>query len=178
MRTTYIIVLFAFLLPFSLKSYAQNETSNTPEVLESLFACKTIEDAEARLACYDEGVGRVEQAQSTGELVAIDKEAAEQIKRDSFGFNIPSLPKFAFPKLGTDGREDEFVTLEVENYRIRPRGEYVFYTSNGQTWEQTDGTIRRVPKGGFTLEIKPAALGSYLARIDGEGRSFRVKRRE
>lgn len=157
----------------------QDDGLKTPEVLESLFACKTIENPEERLACYDEGVGRVEQAQSSGDLVAIDKQAAEQIKRESFGFNIPSLPKIAFPKLGSDDSLDETVILTIERYRVSARNKYTFYMDNGQVWEQVDGEVRRKPRGSNqTLHIRPAALGSFIAQINGKGSGIRVRRRE
>lgn len=160
--------------------WAQSDDGlKTPEVLEALFACKTIASPEERLACYDEGVGRVEQAQSSGDLVAIDKESAQQIKRESFGFNIPSLPKIAFPKLGGGDDIDETVVLTIERYKVSPRKKYTFYMANGQVWEQIDGEVRRKPRGkDQTLHIRPAALGSFIAQINGTGPGIRVRRRE
>ncbi len=64
----------------------------TPEI-SAIFACQTETDAMKRLACYDEAVGRFETANEQGEVVTISKQQVEAVKKDSFGFNIPSLPK-------------------------------------------------------------------------------------
>jgi len=156
-------------------------TPATPDVLSQLYKCKQLTDDAARLACYDTGVGRVEQAQETGELVAIDRQAAEEIKRESFGFKIPSLPKIGFPSFGNDDdKADTTTILKLARTRKKARGDYYFYTENGQIWEQVDGAgLRRPPRGDDnTLHIRKAAIGSFLAQVNGTGPGIRVRRIE
>ncbi len=151
----------------------------TPQVLTQLYKCKQIVDDAARLTCYDAGVGRVEKAQKTGELVAIDREAAKEIKRESFGFNIPSLPKISFPSFGDDDDDKSALTvLQIKRSKKKARGDYIFYTENDQVWEQVDGLgLRRVPRGADNeLHVRKAAMGSFLARVNGQGASIRVRR--
>lgn len=55
-----------------------------------------------------------------------------------------------------------------------------FYLDNGQVWDQ-QGTRRvRIPKERDgrtnTVEIRRAAMGSYLLRVNGEGAAIRVRR--
>lgn len=55
-----------------------------------------------------------------------------------------------------------------------------FYMKNGQIWEQADNYRIRVPKTKQgkpnVAEIKKAALGSFLLRINGKGRAIRIRR--
>ncbi|WP_017930094.1 hypothetical protein [Robiginitomaculum antarcticum] len=175
-----VIALSASLLGLSAPSVAQI-SAPTPEVLTQLYKCKELTNDGARLACYDAGVGLVEQAQETGDLVAIDREAAEGIKRDSFGFNIPSLPKLGFPSFGgDDDAKDDVTIVAITRTKTKARGDYIFYTENGQVWEQVDGrSLRRAPRGNDNqLHIRKAAIGSFLAQVNGTGPGIRVRRVE
>lgn len=160
----------------------------TPDVLKKLYSCKDIAAPMERLACYDSSVGRVESAQETGELVAIDREAAEEIKKESFGFNIPSLPKIGFlsrrPDTNSgavaDETSDDRIILAIDRIKTLPRGEIRFYLQNGQIWQQNSKTrISKLKKGQENfLHIRKASVGSYLAQVNGKGPGMRIKRRE
>lgn len=55
-----------------------------------------------------------------------------------------------------------------------------FFLENGQVWDQVDGYNLRVPRvrNGIpnSAQIRTAALGSFLLRINGKGRAIRVRR--
>lgn len=78
-------------------SSPQAQTSKTTETneLTAVFVCRAETNPQKRLACYDSAVGRFEEAQSKGDLVTISKQQVESVKKDSFGFNIPSIPKLS-----------------------------------------------------------------------------------
>jgi len=82
----------AILSLLTLDSQAFAQSSSQPDELQAIYACKSIEDAGKRLACYDSSVGRFEAAEKSGEVVTVSKTAIEKVERDAFGFNIPSLP--------------------------------------------------------------------------------------
>lgn len=73
-------------------SQANAQNLDRPAELNEIFACKTLTDSLARLACYDKAVGLFEAAEQKGEVVTVSKSAIEKVERDAFGFNIPSLP--------------------------------------------------------------------------------------
>ena len=162
--------------------------AQTPDVLTKLYGCKTITDSAARLACYDENIGVVETAQETGDLIAIDKAGAQEIQRESFGFNIPSIPKLGLfkrdksdaPSVDKDNDGFETVTLEIKSAKKLANGRHMFTLTNGQVWMQTEAA--RVPliskKRTNMMRIKKASLGSFMAQINGAGRGLRVKRVE
>lgn len=160
--------------------------AQTPDVLTKLYSCKSITDSTARLKCYDQNIGFVETAQETGNLIAIDKAGARKIQKESFGFNIPSIPKLGFfgnkktkgeKSSGDDGFQT--VTLEIMSAKKLANGRYQFKLKNDQIWVQTE--VSRVPiiskKRTNMIRIKKAALGSFIAQINGSG-GIRVKRIE
>jgi len=87
-------ITFNFLLLSSVNEATANPSdANTSNELVEMFACRQEINPEKRLACYDKTVGQFENAQSEGEILTISKEEIENVKKDSFGFSIPSLPK-------------------------------------------------------------------------------------
>jgi len=152
--------------------------AETPASTADVYACATITDDTGRLDCYDNAVGRLKAAEDAGEVATITRDEVEQVKRDSFGFSIPSLPKLALPKLGggDDGQLDE-IQQSVVKVRTNPYKKVIVTLENGQVWEQTDSTKIFVSKKrpAETATIKSAAMGSYKMKLDN-GRTFRAKR--
>ena len=83
---------------------AQNISQKSGSEVEDMFACRSQTNDLKQLACYDKAVGRFETAQEKGEIVTITKKQVENVEKDSFGFNLPSLPKLGniFKKNETD----------------------------------------------------------------------------
>jgi len=88
------LYLVAALLVFTLGTAGVGfaQIAGQPSEVTAIYACKTLTDPDARLACYDTAVGRLEVAQKSGEIVTLSKTQVEKVKKDAFGFNIPSLP--------------------------------------------------------------------------------------
>ena len=144
-----------------------------------VYACKDIPTDAERLACYDIAVGRLKAAEDAGEVKTFTRKEVEEVKRDSFGLSIPSLPKLAFGGRDESGNSnsDELteVTFPIKSIRNSSNG-VIITLENGQVWQQTDD--RRVSsRGQKEAFIYQAALGSFKMKLDG-GRAFRVKRVE
>jgi len=94
MRIVKIVLATAIALPLTIVSMssASAQSAVQPDELKAVYACKSISNAQERLACYDSSVGRFEAAQKSGEVVTVSKTAIERVERDAFGFNLPSLP--------------------------------------------------------------------------------------
>ena len=162
--------------------------AQTPDILNKLYACKTITDAAARLECYDLNTGAVESAQETGELITIDKAEARKIRKESFGFNIPSLPQLGlFKRSETSKNSDvsknkdfEAISANIKSAKKSATGRHTFTLDNGQVWAQTQSarvpTIRK--KRTYTMKIRRAAMGSYIGIINDTGAGIRLKRIE
>ncbi|MEL7041663.1 MAG: hypothetical protein AAGL90_09070 [Pseudomonadota bacterium] len=169
----------AFVAAFAMSAAttAQAEAID-PISTEAIYACAEITDNAARLACYDDTVGRFQTAEEAGEVATITKSEMAEIQEDSFGFSLPSLPRIVMPKFG--GGEDtapDRVEFAVSNIS-RLRSDKVRITlENGQVWDQIDTKRVRYSKkvGVESAEIRKASLGSFKMKLDG-GTAFRVTR--
>lgn len=86
----------------------------------------------------------------------------------------PSAPKLEFKEV------DEIVQGLRSTKEFGGSRRIRFYLDNGQVWDQRDTLRIRIPKERKgrknTVEIRKAALGSYLLRVNGEGAAIRVNR--
>nr|WP_070959497.1 hypothetical protein [Hyphomonas sp. Mor2] len=171
-------VLYVSLVVFGLTAPVAAAQEEPPISTQAIYACAEIADDAQRLACYDETVGRFEAAEAAGEVTTISKSEVEEIKKDSFGFALPSIPRIVMPKFG-DGDENqiETVTIAVSDVERLRYDNLRVTLDNGQIWEQTDGKRVQFSKrvGVKEAEITRAAFGSYKMKLDN-GVSFRVKR--
>jgi hypothetical protein len=219
------------------------------DVLDGIYKCAAIADEGQRLSCYDQAVGRMRAAQTSGELITLDRSEMAEVQKDGFGFEMPSLsrlrgifgggekekdrpvdsaakpatprisgrdaltapvqteltaaagieaPRQAVPAVQDAERQalaeaaaraqqapvEANVDNIIETLRaVREFGykKQRFFLANGQVWEQTDTARARIPRnvsdGTVQVEIKRAALGSYLLQVDGQGPFIRVRRR-
>jgi hypothetical protein len=70
---------------------ASAQAGETPDELIAIYKCKSIEKPEIRLECYDNAVERFKKADNDGDLVTVSKSKIQNVEREAFGFNIPSL---------------------------------------------------------------------------------------
>ncbi len=141
--------------------------------LSGMLSCKAVADPLERVACYDKAVAAFEAAQSAGDVSIVTRAEVEKVRRDSFGFSIPSLPSFGPRAAGQAEAKLDRVTEAVQSVS-NAGGKIRVVLANGQVWVQTDDKSPRV-KSPASAEIFEAALGSYKMKLDG-GLAFRVKR--
>jgi hypothetical protein len=143
-------------------------------VLLPLYSCAEKTDPMARLACFDAAVSDLKGKEARKEVVAIDQARVQTLRREAFGFRIPSLPKLGIPDFGAskdDGIDDKQVKAITEVLGSALK------TTDGQTWQLTE-TVNFFPprRRPFNVIIRQAALGTYLLQIEGGNRSWRAKR--
>lgn len=170
---------FAGLGAIALVSYpavAQDSDSKAPEVFKNVMDCRAITQSAERLACFDSAVDALAKAQETKDVLIVTSEEARKTRRGLFGFVLPSLGIFGGGEEDADEVEEiKEITAVVESFS-GSTGRYVFKLDDGAVWEQSDGAYLNKPKAGKQIVIRRAALGSYMARLDG-GVAFRIKRR-
>lgn len=160
---------------------ADDVTANSP--LSGLYACKAETDPMARLACYDAAVGIVAAKEAAQEIVTIDANAAKDIRREAFGFTLPSLPKLGLGRLGGDDNDadsPELIELPVASVS-KTRNGVVIKMKNGQVWRGVNGRLTYVPKGDLIATIRTGSIGSYrLSLSNGKDtvRGLGVRREE
>eukprot|EP01037_Dinobryon_pediforme_P012204 gene12204-12290_t len=70
---------------------APKSAAERAQVLQQVVDCRKITDAGERLACYDRSAQALDDAEKTGQVVVVDQAKAREIRRQSFGFALPSL---------------------------------------------------------------------------------------
>jgi hypothetical protein len=142
------------------------------QALQSLTDCRKLTDNAARLACYDTAAAGLEQAEAKGDIVVVDREQAHNVRRQAFGFALPSLTIF---DRGEKPEAIDAVTLPVKSAARGADGKWVI-RFDGQAWRQIDtGDFSREPKAGMAATIRSAMFGSFIMSIGGHA-GVRVKR--
>ncbi len=146
-----------------------------PALLQAISACRRLVADSPRLICYDKTVAALDDAMSQGLLNAFDREQATAVRRESFGFHLPTLSLF------TSGpKEDEVnsVTLTLSGARQNAREQWMLTVADGPVWVQTDTRpLFGEPHAGSHLEVSKGALGSYFCTIDRRD-TFRCARQQ
>lgn len=162
---------------------AQERTPASPNVLNQVYACRDIADEAQRLACYDGAVGRLQEAQNSGGLVAVDRQQAQEMDRESFGFHLPSLSSI----FGGGGSSDsaastprfervDNIPMEIASVVHRRNSPSTFTMTNGQVWVQIDDEVARNVRQGGRVTMRRASLSSYLMSVESGGPAIRVRR--
>ncbi|MFL5298421.1 MAG: hypothetical protein ACJ798_18750 [Phenylobacterium sp.] len=143
--------------------------------MQKLMDCRKVADNAQRLACFDEAAAAMDQAEAKGDIVVVDREQARKVRRQAFGFTLPSLSLF---ERGEKPEELETVQAKVVGVRQNGAGKWVLRLDSGAVWVQVDtNDIGTDPQAGETVTIRKAALGSYMLVLPHH-RSFRAHREE
>ena len=154
---------------------AQPKAEGRAAIVQKLVDCRKLTDATARLACYDEATAALDQAEAKGDIVVVDREQARKVRRQAFGFSVPSITLF---ERGESQEELENTTGVVDVARVNGAGKWVIKLQDGAIWTQVDSNeMFRDPKPGMSVKIRQASMGSFLMTIDNM-RAFRVRRTE
>ncbi len=154
---------------------AEKALTQRPDVVQSLFACRGVADAQARLQCYDARAAELEQASDAREVVMIDKEQVRETRRGLFGLSLPSLKIFGGEKGDSESEQVREVEGTIASARKVQRN-WLIVMEDGAQWLQTDGReMLRDPRKGGAIIIRQGALGGYLAKIDNQS-AIRMKR--
>ncbi|HEX6860701.1 MAG TPA: hypothetical protein VF138_10945 [Caulobacteraceae bacterium] len=164
--------LVAALAVLAFPAASQAADARRAEELQAVVDCRAVADNVARLACYDSAAARLDEAEAKGDVVVLDKAQRQQARREAFGFNLPSIDIFSRDGAEKMDRESFKVVRAWENNG----GQVSVELETGAVWRQTDQELlSRRPKPGSTVEIRSAAMGSYLMNVDGQ-RAIRVTR--
>ena len=139
---------------------------NHAAVIQAVSDCRKITDKDARLACFDTAASALDQAQAQGQVMVVDRETVKTVRRQSFGFNIPSLSIFTH---GPKEENIDKVTVDLSGGHVGPDGKWRFVTADDAVWRQIDSEqLYDQPHQGSKLAIRKAALGSFFCKLDGQ----------
>jgi ABC-type amino acid transport substrate-binding protein len=173
MRSKLGAVALAVLAAAGSAHAADPKTEGRASAFQGLLDCKAKTDDAARLACYDaaaEGLGAAEQK---GDIVVVDRDMAKAVRRQAFGFSLPTLDVFDRSEKSEDAGR---LTATATNAYQGGDGKWIFELEGGAVWAQNDNeSIFRAPKKGSSVEIRKAAMGGYFLKPDGQ-RAIRARR--
>lgn len=148
------------------------------EIFDSLLQCRAIADGPQRLACFDRQVAAMDVAAQRDEVVVLDKGELKKTRKTLFGFSFPKLPFLGGENEQDDRKEEEgfnHIQATITSARSLGYGKWQIGLDDGAQWATTDAVTGRPPKVGQPIEIRRAAMGSFLGKVDG-GRAVRMKR--
>jgi hypothetical protein len=143
-------------------------------VLQAVADCRKLAVDAARLACYDKAVAALDQAESEGQVVVIDREQVKAVRRQAFGLTLPAFTLF---NRGPQEDQVDRVTIELSEAHLGAERKWIMTSTEGVVWAQNDDeSVQEEPHTGSKVVIRHAALGSYFCNIDGQ-RAVRCERR-
>ncbi|MEO6340917.1 MAG: hypothetical protein ABIO39_12810 [Caulobacteraceae bacterium] len=149
-------------------------------LLSELSACPKIAQDAARLACYDKAANALIQAETKGEVVVVDRQQAREVRRQAFGFQIPSINIFARSGVSKEAVEEAIdrSSAVVASAGRGADGKLLLTTEEGAVWAQTDNLpIDQMPRKGDKVNFVKGAVGSYFCDIT-KYQSIRCERRK
>jgi hypothetical protein len=173
-RLTWSLGMGGLVLVLGAAAVAETAGSGLPAAVQKLLDCRAVTPDAARLACYDTAVADFGRLIGTGEIVVVDHERVAKVKRQAFGFSLPSLNLFERPN-AKPAELDHIAAVAASAYQNKD-GKWVVELEDGAVWRQTDSD--HLPLGahkGSKVEIRKAALGSFFMNIDGQ-RALRAER--
>jgi hypothetical protein len=152
---------------------ADTQVPKRPAALQAVVDCRKIEDSAQRLACYDGAVESMTKAEAAGDLVAVDREQRREVRRQSFGFTLPSLAIF---DRGEKPEEINKLDTTLASASHTSDGRWVFRTQDGAVWRQIDDEdLPNPPRAGDPVVIRKGMLGSFIMDVGGQ-RGMKVHR--
>jgi hypothetical protein len=159
------LALGAMLLAPAAMAAAPAKVDQAPAV-QAVLQCRKLTDAAQRLACFDAATARMDEAQAKGDLVTIDQAQRRALRRETFGFALPSLAIF---DKGVSKDDAGTVSLKVLSASRDGVGHWRFTLEGDQFWQQTDNeSMTFDPHAGSQAVIKKGALGSFHMNVDGQ----------
>lgn len=134
-----------------------------PPAYQAVLDCRSIADPAVRLACYDKQVTAMSDATQKKDLVVIDRATIRETKRGLFGISLPKIKIFG----GNDDEEVNQIESTLTAAYSSKDGQSIFVLADGSRWKQTDGRFT-YPKAGQKVLVKRAALGSFMAQVNGQ----------
>ncbi|MEE4212837.1 MAG: hypothetical protein V2I43_26625 [Parvularcula sp.] len=163
----FMLAALAFCAAWPLHAQQVDEAS-ADTLLEQLKSCQLVTDDGERLACFDRAAGAMVSASDAGDVRVLDREAVRQTRRSLFGYRIPDLGIFGGGEEVGDNSDELFETT-IERARYLSSKRVQFTTAEGAVWEMKNVPRRlRQIEPGDAVVFKPAALGYFFVRIDGQ----------
>ena len=152
---------------WTMPAAAQPRDRAQAEQVEALLRCRGETDQAARLRCYDEAAGLLQQGIDSGRVVAVDRSRA---RRSLFGLVLPDFLQ------GGERDEEELRAIEGVVASVAPTGfqRWQVVLEGGEVWRTSDATRETPPRVGSRVRVERGMLGGYW--LEAGSRRFKVTR--
>ena len=131
--------------------------------VQAVVDCRKLTDDTQRLACYDAAVTSLTAAEASGDLVTIDRQQRNAVRRQAFGLTLPTLSMF------DHGEAMDSIKDTIASARQDAQGKWTFVMQDGAVWRQIDDEfLSRKPHPGSAIVIRKAMIGSFMLSVDGQ----------
>ena len=155
---------------------AQTKPRDRAGAIQKLIDCRALIDNAARLACFDLTAAALDVAEAKGEIVVVEKEQMKAVRKQAFGFTLPSLSMFDRDDRGERAEPLDRITATLVRASRNNAGKWVMELEDGAVWIQSDSEpLPRGAKAGSTVEIRQASMGSFFVNVDKQ-RAIRASR--
>ena len=167
-RATILAAGAASLLLAGGPALAQVDQNTAVNILRE---CAKIDDATARLACYDNNIrniGGTPRAVVPGQMPVPQGGAAPVAANSARGFGAEDVR--APDRFQAPSGQLQRINTQITSIRPREPGIYAFTLGDGAEWlfaESVESNYR-LPRAGSTVEIERGALGSFLMRFEDQ----------
>lgn len=156
---------------------AHENSAHEHTITEQNRMCRAIENDYERLSCYDRINIELATISNAAPTASIIRQTPDSSAPDANG---PDPETFGLPTPTTTNSENgdqQSVRIVITSFAKNPHGEILFYTSNGQVWQQKDNTRVFLRQGESpSATISQSSFGGYRLKIDGKRPKIRVKR--
>ncbi len=143
---------------------AAKPAPTTAPAVQAVVDCRKVEDSAQRLACYDSATDALTKAEATGDLVTLDREQRRAVRRQAFGFTLPTLAMF---DVGEKSEQPDRIDETLASAHQDAQGKWTFVMQDGAVWRQIDDEfLSRNPHPGSAIVISRAMIGSYMLSVD------------
>jgi hypothetical protein len=166
-KTRFAVCACAFMLCFAdTGARAATPAPTRAPAVQAVIDCRKLADSAQRLACYDATVDSMAKAETAGDLVTLDRAQRRAVRRQAFGFTLPTLSMF---DRGEKPDEVDRIDETLASARQDAQGKWTFVMQDGAVWRQIDDEfLSRKPHQGSAIVIRRAMLGSYMLSVDGQ----------
>jgi len=181
MKRQIFIASAIVLSSFSVSAQEQND------LLNDLVTCRSIENRDSRLDCFEANLARALNERSKQEERRAEvKTRTEARAKDNFGLSERAAERAAAEnKQSTRETEQAYIpeaepeqlTATIDKADKNAVGKWIVHLDNGQIWQETSasGFFGKV-KARQSARIEPGRFGGYRMYVDDKKRPLAVKR--
>ncbi len=132
-------------------------------LIDKVTACRTIDDAERRLRCFDQAAAALAKARSDRQMVVLDRGEVREKRQSLFGLRLPEIQLFG----REEAKEPEIREVRSKVVRLTRYGrdQWTVWLEQGGVWRTTE-KARFDPEVGEQVRIFKAAMGSFRASFN------------